>query len=72
MKENRECLTALPIFMHPSLESTSARKKSNLFGFSLAYSYLSPLEKVGCTSVIQRKINFPLVFRLIYTNFAAQ
>ena len=41
-----------------------------MFGFSLAYSYLYPLDKVNCTSEIQRKTCFPLVFRSVCTTFA--
>ena len=41
-----------------------------MFGFPLAYSYLYPLDKVNCTSEIQRKTCFPLVFRSVCTTFA--
>ena len=38
-----------------SREGTFVWKSSNKFGFSLTYSYLSPLVKVGCIS--EMKIN---------------
>ena len=46
-------------------------KKPNKFGFSLSYSYLSPLVKVGGISEIKTKNSvFCFVFRSICTTFA--
>ncbi len=48
----------------------NTKKNEFSFGISLSLHYLLPLVKLGCTSEIQRKTSFPLVFRSVCTTFA--